>query len=118
VQSREEEEFLTIVPNLQTRQYQAQVKLGVAEEDERCMAEWRHLHPEDVAREEAFWAAKKETRREMRRLRRERKRFLEAELDNPNLTLDIKENSSEWMNSCALPRRASRRGAAATSSLV
>jgi hypothetical protein len=30
------------------------------------------------------------------RERRVRKRFLEAELDNPNSTLDINENSPEW----------------------
>jgi hypothetical protein len=38
-------------------------------------------------------------RRESRRLRRERrarKRFLEAELNNPNSMLDIDENSPEW----------------------
>jgi hypothetical protein len=62
------------------------------------MAEWRRLHPEDVAGEEAFWAAKKVARRKRRREgreRRERKKFLEFELDNPSLSVDIDKNSAE-----------------------
>jgi predicted nucleic acid-binding protein len=97
VQSREKADFLTPQPNLQTRQDQmrherAQLKLSIAEDDEHRMAEWRRLHPKDVAGEEAFWAEKKAARRE----RRARKRFLEAELNNPNSMLDIDENSPEW----------------------
>jgi hypothetical protein len=41
----------------------AQLRLDIAEADERQMAEWRHLHPKDVAREEAFWTQKKAERR-------------------------------------------------------
>jgi hypothetical protein len=49
VESWEEAEFLTPVPNLQTCQEQApheraQLKLSVAKEDERHMVEWRRLH--------------------------------------------------------------------------
>jgi hypothetical protein len=64
------------------------------------MAEWCRLYPKDVEGEEAFWAGKKASWRERRRLRerRARKRFLKAELDNPNSTLDIEDNSPEWDN--------------------
>jgi hypothetical protein len=34
----------------------AHLKLEIAEADEHWMAEWRRLHPEDVAGEDAFWA--------------------------------------------------------------
>jgi hypothetical protein len=60
------------------------------------MAEWRRLHPEDVAGEEAFWAAKKAARRKRRRERRERKKFLESKLNNPSLSVNIDKNSAEW----------------------
>jgi predicted nucleic acid-binding protein len=85
----------------QTRHERTQLKLNVAEEDEHRMAEWHRLYLEDVAGEEVFWAEKKAARRERRRLRREkraRKRYLKVELDNPNSTLDINENSLEWDN--------------------
>jgi hypothetical protein len=67
-----------------------QMKPSVSEEDERRMADWRRLHPEDVAGEEAFWAAKTARRKR----RRERKKFLEARLDNPSSSFDIDENST------------------------
>jgi hypothetical protein len=54
------------------------------------MAEWRRLHPKDVAWEEAFLAGKKA----MRRAKRERKKYLEAQLEDPNSTID--ENSADW----------------------
>jgi hypothetical protein len=49
--------------------------------------------------EEAFWAEKKAAQGERRRERRERRarmRFLEADLNCPNSTLDIEKNSPEW----------------------
>jgi hypothetical protein len=57
------------------------------------MAERRHLHPKDVAGKEAVWAGKKGERR-ARRAKRERKRYLEAQLEDPNLTVD--EDSADW----------------------
>jgi hypothetical protein len=81
------------------RHERPQVKLNVVEADEPRMAEWRRLYPEDVAWEVAFWDEKKVARREKRKLgreRRARKRFLEAELDSPNSTHDIENNSPEW----------------------
>jgi hypothetical protein len=45
------------------------------------MAEWRCLHPEDVAGEEAFCAAKKAEQRERRAARREkmeRKKYIKS----------------------------------------
>jgi hypothetical protein len=102
------------------RHERPQVKLNVVEADERRMAEWRRLYPEDVAGEVAFWDEKKVARREKRKLgreRRARKRFLEAELDNPNSMHGIEDTPQNGKTSGALPRRAPRRGAAATSSL-
>jgi hypothetical protein len=46
------------------------------------MVEWRCLHFEDMAGEEAFWTMKKDERRERRMMRR--KRFIEAKLAGPS----------------------------------
>jgi hypothetical protein len=118
VQSQEEAEFLAPQPNLQTRQDQAhheraQLKLGITEDDERRMAKWHCLHPEDVAGKEAFWGEKKAARRE----RRAGKRFLEAELDNRTRRSTSMRTPRNGKTFSALLRRALRRGAAATSSL-
>jgi hypothetical protein len=43
-----------------------QLKLDIAEVDERRMAGWRRLNPEDVVTENAFWATKKAERRARR----------------------------------------------------
>jgi hypothetical protein len=51
------------------------------------MAERRRLHPKDVAGEVVVWAGKKGERR-ARRAKRQRKRYLEAQLEDPNLTVD------------------------------
>jgi hypothetical protein len=74
----------------------AQLRLDIAKADTQWMAEWKRLHPEYVAREEAFWAQKKAKRRERRAARREkmrRRRFIKAELVDP-LTID--ENDNWW----------------------
>ena len=46
----------------------AQNRLLVAQEDERRMAEWRRLHPEDVVAEHQFWERRREDRRRRREL--------------------------------------------------
>jgi hypothetical protein len=80
------------------------------------MAEWRHLHPEDMAGEESFWVAKKAERKERRAARRAkmaRKRYIEAQLDGPSI---IDKNSEEWADLFRTSERAPGRGAAAKSS--
>jgi hypothetical protein len=48
------------------RHEHAQLKLDIAKTNKRQMAEWRRLHPEDVAGENAFWSAKRAKRRDRR----------------------------------------------------
>jgi hypothetical protein len=66
-------------------------RISIAEADERLMAEHRHLHPEDVAREEEFWAQKKHERRVAYPKKRRKKAWVETEYNNPNTELDNKD---------------------------
>jgi hypothetical protein len=55
-----------------------QLKLDIAEADERGMAGWRRLNPEDVATKNAFWAAKKAKRRARRAAKKAERRARRA----------------------------------------
>jgi hypothetical protein len=64
VESAEEAQFLVPHPLIETHEDQCNHERAVrrsfvSEADERMMAEHWRLHPEDVAREEEFWAQKK-----------------------------------------------------------
>jgi hypothetical protein len=66
--SQVEAEFLTPPPLMQSREDRwhhewAQLRPNIPEADERRLAEWRCLHPEDVEWEQAFWTQKKDERR-------------------------------------------------------
>ncbi|KAM0825906.1 hypothetical protein ACQ4PT_069215 [Festuca glaucescens] len=78
--TRADAERLAPAPRLlsqaeQCRHERALQQLSVAEEDERMMAEWRRLHPEDVEHENTFWAEKKAARKAAREAKRQRKAF-------------------------------------------
>jgi hypothetical protein len=80
VKSAEKAQFLAVPALLET-----------AKADEWLMVEHRHLHPEDVAREEEFWAQKKKERRVAHAEKRRKKAWIEAEYNNPNTELEDKD---------------------------
>jgi hypothetical protein len=65
-----------------------QRRLAIAERDERCMAEWRRLFPQDVQAEVKFYAAKRAERRVARADRRRCKAFIMAQIDGPQTIPD------------------------------
>ena len=80
-------------------------RLDEAEAAERAARRHAELHPEDLQAEVNFYTARDVERTAIRRSQREkrradlvekkmRKRFVEAELANPNSTID--ENSDIW----------------------
>jgi hypothetical protein len=85
----EEAQFLAPHPVLEMhkdrRNHERAVRwISIAEADERMMTEHQRLHPEDIAREEEFWAQKKLERRAMRVEKRRKKAWIEGEYNNPN----------------------------------
>jgi hypothetical protein len=92
-ESLAEAEFLAPQPALVTeedrRRHRAVHRcLAIAERDERSMAEWRRLFPQDVQAEFEFNAAKRAERRAARADRRWRKAFIMAQIDGPQTIPD------------------------------
>jgi hypothetical protein len=69
--------------------------ISVAEADEQMMAEHRRLHPVDVAKEEEFWAQKKQEQRVAHVEKRRKKAWIEAGYNNPNMELD--DEDPRWL---------------------
>jgi hypothetical protein len=78
-----------------------QLRLSIAEADERRMEEWRRLYPRDVDYELSFWAhraAEKRAMRTARAERRRRKKFIEAQLEGSStIPFDDKRWDYMWL---------------------
>jgi hypothetical protein len=88
-----EAEFLAPQPALVTKEDRrrhrvVQRRLAIAERDERSMAEWRCLFPQDVQAEVEFYAMKRAERRAVRVDRRRRKAFIMAQINGPQTIPD------------------------------
>jgi hypothetical protein len=100
VESLEEAEFLAPPLHLLTNDdpahhRQEQLRLAIAEHDERLMQQLREEHPGDVQDEEVFYAAKRAERRADHCRRWE---FAEYELENPNLAENFDSDGPIWAN--------------------
>jgi hypothetical protein len=78
------------------------------------LVEHRRLHPEDVAKEEEFWAWKKQELWAARTEKRRKKAWIEAEFNNSNTELDD-EDRAGWTTPSSPPRRALMRSTSSTS---
>jgi hypothetical protein len=98
MESLAEAEFLALQPALVTeedrRRHRAvQGRLAIAERDERSMAEWWRLFPQDVQAEVEFYAAKRAERRAACADHRRRKAFIMAQIDDPQT---IPDDNPRW----------------------
>jgi hypothetical protein len=70
-------------------------QISITEADKWMMTEHRRHHPEDVAREEVFWAQRKQERKAARTEKRRKKAWIKAEYNNRNTELD--DEDPRWL---------------------